>query len=632
MKILLFNLGTVEHRIVNWGVEGFQSLFEQDIILWGPIPDKKFIYKDKEIPIISIFEQTSFEDVFKKLPKDWYPDIITCDTSVLNYVPDIYLCPVKTVLFTRDSWSDTIFNRGLVELFDFMSSSTIDRELFKSLHVNLLPLSGFAVSVPGPGSPAEYHLRDIDVIAIATYDNSFYHQRYRTLYKLAGLNNTGINIKFFNAIKRSDIYNYYQRSRIVIDWAHTLSNRSFEAALNGCLLFSHEDNKVINDFWTPGEEYVPYNEDNLSELITYYIGNPDQAKRIIKRAQQKIQTVPVSWGEMVWDKIRLADETTVSTEARIRYNLSTPISALHYRSATPLVYNYNYNTNFPSNWKELYFERIDNAISKSETREDRISPLIEAARLAFLLKKTELSLKYLSDLQAILPDYAWIYYIYGRIYFDQGETDLALKLLHRAIESAIKAPELLMQFVLPVIEHGNPCDNRRITSYLWQSIYNHHNEFQVNALLHLTFELTGFIYQRIEDPLKAINAYIQAIDYVPVPDCIHKLSPLLIKSREFEKLLEITEIGLENSPYDSILIFYRTLSFIHLKKRQSAYRVLNEHQKALKSFIGIRKKTRIRYAISIILPFILLSKYASLCFINSIIRSLKNHGGFTYLN
>jgi tetratricopeptide (TPR) repeat protein len=631
MKILLFNLGTVDHRILNWGVEGFQSLFEQDIILWGPIPDKKFIYKDKEIPILSFFEQTSIEEVLNKLPKGWYPDIITCDTSVLNYIPDIYFCPVKTVLFTRDSWSDTVFNRGLVELFDFMSSSTIDRELFRNLHVTLLPLSGFAVSVPGPGSPEEYDNRDIDVIAIASYNDSFYHQRYKTFYKLSGLNDSGIKINFFNAIKRSDIYKYYQRSKMVIDWAHTLSNRSFEAALNGCLLFSNEENKVLNDFWKPREEYVPYNEDNLSELITYYVNNPDQAKSIIKNAQQKIQTVPVSWGEMVWDKIKLTHNTDVSTEARIKYNLSTPTSILHYRSATPLIYNYNYNTNYPSNWKELYFERIDKAISTSENLENKISPLIEASRLAFLLKKSELSLKYLSALQAILPDYAWIYYIYGRIYFEQDEIDLALKSLQRAVECALKAPELLMKFVLPVIENGNPCDNRRITSYMWQSVFNHQNEFQVNTLFYLVFELSGFIYQRIEDPPKAITAYIQAIEYVPAPDCIHKLSPLLIQSREFEKLSEITEKGLENSPYDSILIFYRALSLIQLKKRQLAYRVLNEHQKALKSFIGVRKKTRIRHAINIILPFILLSKHASLSFINSIIRSLKNHGAITYL-
>jgi len=631
MKILLFNLGSVEHRIVNWGVEGFRDLFEQDIILWGPIPDKKFTYRNKEIPILSFFEQTSIEEVLNKLPKGWYPDIITCDTSALNFIPDIYLSPVKTVLFTRDSWSDTVFNRGLVELFDFMNSSTIDRELFKNLHVNLLPLSGFAVSVPGPGLSKEYDNRDIDVIAIASYDDSFYQQRYRTFYNLSCLNASSIKINFFNAIKRSDIYSYYQRSKMVIDWAHTLSNRSFEAALNGCLLLSNEENKVLSEFWKPWEEYVPYNENNLSDLITYYINNPDQAKKIIKNAQQKIQKIPVSWGEMVWDRVKLSHNSEASTDARIKYNLSTPASILHYRSATPLIYNYTYNANYPSNWRELYFERIDKAISTSENLETKIPPLIEACRLAFLLKRTELSLKYLSVLQEILPDYAWIYYFYGRIYFEREEIDQALKSLRKAEESAIKAPELLMKFVLPIIEKGNPCDNRRITSYMWQSIYKHKNEFQVNTLFYLVFELTGFIYERINDRPKAINAYIQAIENIPAPDCIQRLSPLLIQYQEFEKLAAITEQGLNDSPYDSLLIFYRALSVIRLKKRQLAYRVLDEHQKALKSFVRIRKKTIIRHAIKIILPFVLLGKYPSLNFINVIIKSLKNHGAITYL-
>ena len=127
MKILLFNLGTIEHRIIGWGIEGFKSLFEQDIILWGPIPDKILVYENKEIPILSFFEQTSISDIFKRLPKDWYPDVVTCETSVLNYVPDIYNCPVKTILFTRDAWSDSIFNKNLVEFFDFLNHATIDR-------------------------------------------------------------------------------------------------------------------------------------------------------------------------------------------------------------------------------------------------------------------------------------------------------------------------------------------------------------------------------------------------------------------------------------------------------------------------------------------------------------------------
>ena len=303
MKILLFNLGTVGHRILSWEVDGFKSIFEQDIVLWGPIPDKQFVYSGKEIPILRVFEETSIFRVFEQLPEGWLPDIVTCDTSVLNYVPDIYRCPAKTILFTRDSWSDTIFNRGLVEFFDFVSSSAIDMPLFRNYNVNVLPLKGFAVSTPGPDTVnSEFLKRDIDVIAIANYDNSFYHERNKTFYKLSYSNKGRFKINFVRNIQRSEIYNYYQRSKIVLDWAHTLSNRSYEAALNGCLLFSHEDNRVMSQFWVPWEEYIPYNNNNLTDLISHYLNNPELAKTVADKARQKISSVPATWGEMTSGK------------------------------------------------------------------------------------------------------------------------------------------------------------------------------------------------------------------------------------------------------------------------------------------------------------------------------------------
>lgn len=623
MKILLFNLGTIEHRILIWDVEGFRSLLEQDIILWGPIPDESFVYRGKEIPILSFFEPTTIQSVFNRLPEGWYPDIVACDTSVISYVPDIYLCPVKTILFTRDSWSDTLFNRGLVELFDCVTTAAIDRPLFNNFHVHLLPLSGFAVSKPGPGSQLHsYDDRDIDVIAIANYDNSFYHDRYKTFFTLARANSNKFKIRYLKHIERSEIYDYYQRSKIVLDWAHTLSNRSYEAALNGCLLFSHEDNTLNNDFWTPWEEYIPYNNNNLSELIAYYIHNPDKAKEIINATKQKIIAITASWGEMAWEKIQLAFKTNVSIEGRIAYNLSVPASILHYRSSTPLLYNYDYSTKFPSNWDEIYFERIDRAISAAGNDDLKIGPLTEASHLAFLLKKTEFAVTYLDSLHKIIPDYAWIYYLYGRIYFDRRETDKALVSVQKAILSGHKAPELLQKFVLPIIEKGNPCHGRRITDYMWQSAYNHNNEFQVKALLHLSHELAGDIYRRNNENKEAIASYIEAIGYLPIPKCIYKIYPLLIQAGEYIMLYDVTSKGLKDSPYDNILIFCHTYALIKLKRRREAYVVLTKHRRALHSFTEIRLFRYIRWFIYFLLPLVLVGKQPASLLISEFIKIL----------
>jgi tetratricopeptide (TPR) repeat protein len=632
MKILLFNLGPIEHRIIGWDIQGFKSLLNQDVILWGPIPNDEFIYANRQIPILRIYEPIPVKDLFEMLPDGWFPDIVTCETSVLNYIPDIYLCPVKTILFTRDAWSDTIFNKKLVELFDFLNHAVIDRSEYKTLNVSLLPLSNCAVSLPGPDVVnSGFKDREIDVVAIANCDSSFYHERYRTFYKLAAANKSGIKFYFLRGVKRADISSYYQRSKIMMDWAHTLSNRSYEAALNGCLLFSHTNNLLIKEFWVPWEEYIPYDDDNVLELITFYLNNPEKAQKVIDRSKEKGKTKAFGWGDYVWENINSTYNTKVSIEERIKYIESIPLTVLHHCSATSLLYNYEYETNFPTDWQDLYFKRIDKALSYAGDQTVKIAPLIEAARFSFLLKQTGLSIIYLDKLQEILPDYAWIYYLHGRIWFSQGEYTNALNSAQKAVACALNNPELLQTYVLPVIEKGNTCDGRRITNYMWQPIYNHKNEFQSESLLYLALELSGYIYEITGEPLKALNSYTDAIAYIPIPDSIYKANDLLIQSKDFEKLLLITGKGVENSPYDSLLIFYKAYALIQLRQNEYAFKILKEHRNALKCFLGVRKIVIIRNVINLILLLMMFGKQPNSKIIIEMIRRLKKKMRKTYL-
>lgn len=633
MKILLFNLGTIEHRVLSWEVDGFKSLFDQDIILWGPVPDPCFVYNGKEIPILRVFEETTVEDLFRQLPAGWYPDIVSCDTSAINYVPDIYLCPVKTLIFTRDSWSDTVFNRGLVEFFDFLNSSTADRNAYMQYRVNMLPLRGFAVSTPGPGAVnSELEKRDIDVIAIANYDNSFYHERHKVFYRLAEAIGKRYDIRFLRSIRRSDIYNYYQRSKIVIDWAHTLSNRSYEAALNGCLLFSHEDNTVMKQFWVPWEEYIPYNEINLPELITRYLENPELSAKVASSAKNKMNGMPATWGEMAWDRICVAHDSEVNIRSRIDFNLSLEPHIRHYRTATPLLYNYDYRKDFPQNWRELYFERIDKAISSAHRAEDKVLPLVEASRLSFLLGKKDLALGYLDQLRLHLPEYGWIYYIKARIAFSDREYDMALELLERGVNCGRKSPELLEEYVLPVIEKGNACDGRRITDYMWKSVYNNDSGYQVRSFMHLSLELEGYIYARKNDMTRAVSSYISAVEYLPIPDCIHRLAPLLIETGNYLRLADIASEGHKDSPYDTIALLYEVYGLLWTGRRKEAAGKLLRHRQALYGFKGIRQINLIRMIFLGIMPVMFLSKRLSSLLIKKLIQTIKIKSGKTYLD
>ncbi|NLV20335.1 MAG: glycosyltransferase family 1 protein [Bacteroidetes bacterium] len=602
MKILLFNLGSVANRINSWGIEGFESIFDQDVVLWGPIPDEAFYANNKKIPIISIFEETSIKNVFERLPENWFPDIVTCDTSVLNFIPDIYLCPAKTILFTRDAWADTIFNRGLVEFFDFIDYGIIDRSLYCNFNVNILPLSNCAVSVPGNNDHIpEFEKRHIDVISIANYNDGFYHDRYKTLYKISDSNNTGIRIKYIVGIKRKEISQYYQQSKIVLDWAHTLSNRSFEAALNGCLLFSNEDNPVIREFWVPWEEYIPYNEDNVTELISFYLANPEVSQGIISKARRKIENIPTSMGQSYWEQIRIAYNTEIDVNERVERNRRLPKSVLHYRLATPLVYNYNYNTNFPGNWRDLYFQRIETSILCASDETYKILSLIEAVRMAFLFDKVALCEKYLAELEKILPKYAWIWYLRARESYIKNNMDQALIYVNKAIDCGKNAPDLIQKYVMPVMEKNNSCDGRRITDYLWQSVYNHNNEFQVKSLFHLCFELAGDIFIVKKEPDNAVIAYSEAVSHTAIPRCLYKLSRVLIESGNYETMSAIVEKAREDNPYDSILVFYNVYALCKLDKKQKALMLLKEHKKALNSFFGKKRFNFLRNCINMMI-------------------------------
>ena len=166
---------------------------------------------------------------------------------------------------------------------------------------------------------------------------------------------------------------------------------------------------------------------------------------------------------------------------------------------------------------------------------------------------------------------------------------------------------------------------------MWQSVYNHNNEFQVNALLNLSYELSGDIYRRINEHNKAINSYFEASNYVLVPECIYKLSHLLIQSMEYEELLRITGKGIENSPYDSILILYKAYALIQLNQKRKAFLVLKEHKEALRSFVNVRQIIVLRIALFFIMLFVFLGKHPNSEIIIELIRILKKKIGFSYL-
>lgn len=91
----------------------------------------------------------------------------------------------------------------------------------------------------------------------------------------------------------ADMFSTLRRSRITInhhiDVAQTYANnmRLFEATGCGALLVTdHKDN--LHDLFTIGEEVVAYRSlEECAELVRYYLGHPEEARRIAERGQAR---------------------------------------------------------------------------------------------------------------------------------------------------------------------------------------------------------------------------------------------------------------------------------------------------------------------------------------------------------
>ena len=626
MKILYFILGNFSHDVEMWGINSFDDLLKEDIIFFGPIVEDKIEYKSKKYEMIKFFNEISVFELFKKLPNNWYPDIVHCTTSVLNYIPDIHKCPVRTCVYTGDAWADTIYNRKLVNFFDYTRYGIIDKEEYANEKTALLSTANSTVSIPEKSIKIkDFPERPIDVLAIANYNSGFYHERFKILFKTAQSLNTKYRIEYLINLKREEIHYYYQKSKIVLDWSHTPSNRSYEAALNGCLLFSYEKNKRVSEIWAPWEEYVPYGDDNLNTLIDFYLNNPDKSKIVIRNAQMKLNKIPYIRGKMILSQLQEAINTPSSISDRIERIEKMPRETYYHCLSTPFYYNYNYNTDFPLNWKDVYFERIDKALSFTSNSSSLLSILLDACRMSFVLRKYDKCMEYLRQLEEIKPSYAWIYYLKGRIQRSNGNFKDALHNFQYALEYAAKSPSEIKNHFLPYLEKNNVCDTRRIVDYIWHSILKHDNEYQVKALLHMTYDQMGDVSLILGMNGDALVFYQRAIQNLPISDCIYKLNDLHLQRNEYSSIVEVSEKGLQESPYDTRLVLDRATALLNIGNKQAYMKNLKNHRNALKSFKQSRRmKLRgIILHISFFLPVTgnYIAKVLSIC----INRLIKKH-------
>ncbi|MFW5803598.1 MAG: tetratricopeptide repeat protein [bacterium] len=586
MKILYFVLGNPSQRLLKKRKKSHDILLNEDVIFFGPINENEFVYKGSSYTLIRLDREISVKQLFDKLPEGWKPDIVVVETSVLNYIHDFYNCPAKTLCFTRDAWGDAIYNRNMLNFFDAVHYQTIDIDKYRNNDYLLLKQGGsFYAENKKPSEIIPFKNRKIDILSIANYDDRLYHKRYKLFLKVSKELSKKYNIKIITGINVNQLSEYYRNSKIVVDWSFVNAIRVTDAVKHKCLCFSNEDNILIKEIWNEGEHYISYNFDNVINSLDYYLNSESESIQIIENASEKLKSLPNNPGQLVLNRINEVFDSNISISVRQDRISKMSQSEIEYCSATPLYFNYQYTGhNHPFNWEELYFQRIDKALSYKSFEKLRNKQLIEASRFAFLLKDDEKYYRFSSKLKEIFPEYPWTYCLDARIKFKNGNFDAALIDLDKAINYFEKFPDIVCEYILPFIEKNNSCDGRRMVDYMWESVHKHNNDFQKNAFSHEVFKLYGDVNLRIGNELEAIENYLSAMEKMITPSLAQNACELMIKHQQFGRMISISSKIIEEIPYDIISISYLSIAYLSLKRKKESKELLTNFSQSIQAF------------------------------------------------
>ena len=139
------------------------------------------------------------------------------------------------------------------------------------------------------------HIKDIDVLFIGRLNGRSSRKVYIDYLIKKGLNVLHIFSDSKNFITMDEYISLTSRAKILLNFSFTGKNdeyiqlkaRPFEASLMGSLLIENESS-VINRYFEPNEEYIPFNsKESLYEAVVYFLENSDDRKKIAMKANKK---------------------------------------------------------------------------------------------------------------------------------------------------------------------------------------------------------------------------------------------------------------------------------------------------------------------------------------------------------
>ncbi len=229
--------------------------------------------------------------VFKKLPSDWFPDILIVWSPVYYPLPPkIEECPVPTAAIVGD-WHNAFGSMAdNLARFDLILTDKKGCEVFERCgleKVEYYPMYSFDPAVHQKIFECE---KVYDVVFAGYHEGYLPGRRMDFLRRLIRMEEK-YRIKILSGIHGEPYARLLNQAKIGFNHSirGEMNMRAYEAPACGTLLMMEEDNLEVRDFLAEGKECVLYNEENFEELIETYVNQDELREEIADAGHQRIQ-------------------------------------------------------------------------------------------------------------------------------------------------------------------------------------------------------------------------------------------------------------------------------------------------------------------------------------------------------
>ena len=239
--------------------------------------------------VVDSFFCDVFEDIIKKLPGAFYPDVIILFEGPQQIFPQrLEELDIPLAWHAMDSHVNYEWHKDYAVLFDYIFVCEKDYIPILSSKSNAKVLFTPLTCDPDINRPL-FLPKKYDMVFVGSVHDDYYGRKeYLSFFQ------KHFNLKLFSNYFAADMNKIFNEAKIVLN--HPIKNdlnfRVFEAMASGSMLLTSRINNGMDDFFVSGTDYISFDSKKLEEGVdkaVFYLAHDRERERIALSGCQKVR-------------------------------------------------------------------------------------------------------------------------------------------------------------------------------------------------------------------------------------------------------------------------------------------------------------------------------------------------------